>query len=430
MHYIKKTLFFFALITLSLTSCKKDEVTQPTEVEEFSTTFPSSKDVTSLAPVLPHIYIDTDDGVPIDTKDYYISADITIDGKNVYNDIEEGRTGIRGRGNSTWGFPKKPYKLKLDQATEMFGLPAAKTWILLAEYLDGSMLYNSVPFTAGHMLGIPYTNHIIPVQVTINGEYQGVYAFTEHKEVATNRIDIGNDGTLLEMDVYFDEEWKFKSKNYDLPIMVQFPKDNNLNSSIVSIIQSDFEKFEDLVHAASFPNNDYHKFFDIPAFINYMIVYDLTFNREINHPKSTYLNRKKGGKYNMGIIWDFDWGYGFGYNNTHYNTNAVNIPSLAEGVGEAYGSTFFLKFFEDPRVCELYAERWNWFKNNKYDQLRNYVIDYAETIRHGYDEDQAIWGARGSSENLDIDLQKLLDWLDARVEFLDTYANDLINNIE
>lgn len=64
--------------------------------------------------ILPHIYIQTDGNAPIVSKDDYLEADIKIDGMGAFADYE-GRTGIRGRGNTSWGFPKQPYKLKLDE---------------------------------------------------------------------------------------------------------------------------------------------------------------------------------------------------------------------------------------------------------------------------------------------------------------------------
>jgi len=48
---------------------------------------------------------------------------IVIDGKGQYKNYE-GETNIRGRGNDSWGQPKKPYRLKLVEKAPLFGLPA------------------------------------------------------------------------------------------------------------------------------------------------------------------------------------------------------------------------------------------------------------------------------------------------------------------
>ena len=79
---------------------------------------------------------------PIDSKDNYINATITIEG-NDWGEDYTGTTRIRGRGNSTWGMPKKPYRLKLDESTSILGLLPEKDWVLLANYIDPTLMLNS-----------------------------------------------------------------------------------------------------------------------------------------------------------------------------------------------------------------------------------------------------------------------------------------------
>ena len=74
---------------------------------------------------LPVMYLDTEGGQPVVTKDDYIDAEIHLQGNDLYNTgnttLYTGATEIKGRGNSTWKlFDKKPYKLKLDKKTSLF----------------------------------------------------------------------------------------------------------------------------------------------------------------------------------------------------------------------------------------------------------------------------------------------------------------------
>ncbi|RYD79642.1 MAG: hypothetical protein EOP53_09330, partial [Sphingobacteriales bacterium] len=108
----------------------------------------------------------------------FFPQDLKIEGKGTYTDVNT-TTSIKGRGNSTWGYAKKPYRLKLDSKTSIFGLPKAKNWVLLANYLDPTLMLNSVALKAGQLLSIPYTNSFVPVDVSINGKYMGCYLFTE-----------------------------------------------------------------------------------------------------------------------------------------------------------------------------------------------------------------------------------------------------------
>ena len=213
-----------------------------------------------VAPQIPHFYIDTDDGIPIVEKSVYIDATIRLEGGNSYDDFE-GRGAIRGRGNSTWGMPKKPYRFKLNEAASLLGLAAEKNWVLLQNYIDPSLMCNSVAMKTGQLLEMPFTHHMIPVDVTLNGEYIGSYTFTEHKEVTENRINIGKDGWLIELDKNYDEDFKFYSNSYELPVMIQYPELGKMSDSdattMFNEMKDSFNSLEALIYDDSFPNSDY-----------------------------------------------------------------------------------------------------------------------------------------------------------------------------
>src|SRR5690625_7835586 len=97
------------------------------------------------------------------------------------------------------------------------------------------------------MLDMPYTNQIVPVELILNEEYQGIYVFTELKEVGENRIDIGEDGWLLVLDAYFDDPLQFKSNIFDLPVMIKYPKYINMSETEwadkLAVNKCDFEGY-------------------------------------------------------------------------------------------------------------------------------------------------------------------------------------------
>ena len=157
-------------------------------------------------------------------------------------------------------------------------------------------------------------------------------------------------------------------------------------------------------------------YFDADAFVNYLIVYTLTGNEELNHPKSTYLYKKKGGKYNMGPIWDFDWAFGFQGTGEHFNPNSSNRSLFWSG--DEKGTRFFSKLVQDPVIQNLYRTEWAKFKTLKYPILVEYIKEYAETIRESHAKDQQRWGQ--SSSSIDVYSSKLLNWLDERVDYMDT----------
>jgi hypothetical protein len=86
-------------------------------------------------------------------------------------------------------------------------------------------------------------NHIIPVDLYINGHYRGSYNFTEKVGFSNNSIDIADESnaTMLELDSYYDEAYKFKDTYYKLPVNVKEPDfDEPDNGSFIT-----FEEIKD-----------------------------------------------------------------------------------------------------------------------------------------------------------------------------------------
>ena len=141
---------------------------------------------------IPTVYIDTK-GAGIYDKENYVDGTIIIkDPHKLYSDVAEfsAAMGIRGRGNSTWSFPKKPYKVKLKEKASIFGMGADKEWALLANYSDRTLMRNILAMKLSEICGFSWTPHMYSVHVYLNNKYQGVYTLCEHKKVHKDRVDI------------------------------------------------------------------------------------------------------------------------------------------------------------------------------------------------------------------------------------------------
>lgn len=99
---------------------------------------------------------------------------------------------FHGRGNATYGFKKKPFQFKLDKKISLSGLAKGKTWILLANYQDLSLMRNQIVLDLGKEVGIPYSVGSQPVDVYVNGEYYGLYLLTEKIQIGKSRVNITN----------------------------------------------------------------------------------------------------------------------------------------------------------------------------------------------------------------------------------------------
>ena len=112
-------------------------------------------------------------------------------GQTEYSDISANTNSeIKGRGNATWSYLKKPYQIKLGTKTALFGMEKAKTWILLANYTDQSSLHNALGFMLGEELDVPYNIDYRFVHLYVDGEYLGMYMLCEKVQIDGNRIDI------------------------------------------------------------------------------------------------------------------------------------------------------------------------------------------------------------------------------------------------
>ena len=159
-------------------------------------------------------------------------------------DLTADTISIRGRGNSTWNFEKKPYRLKLNKKNNLLNLPAkAKNWVMLANHADKTLIRNAVALKIGSMLNLEFTPAFRFIDVYINNQYQGNYLLTDQVEVDKNRVAVDKQeatmtelpdisgGYLLEIDGFAASEPVWFTTSQGLKVTVKYPKDDEINSA-------------------------------------------------------------------------------------------------------------------------------------------------------------------------------------------------------
>ena len=111
------------------------------------------------------------------------------DGAVVYDGALEQ---LRIRGNTTSQYPKKPYQFKLAHKTALTGGDKGKSWALLANYIDHSLLRNTVALTLAEAAGLSFVSECTPVDVYLNNEYMGSYLLCETVTIGSSRVDIAD----------------------------------------------------------------------------------------------------------------------------------------------------------------------------------------------------------------------------------------------
>jgi len=367
---------------------------------------------------LPAIRIDTKNEAQILDKKNYVNMTFTLtDPNNPENNvvIENTVDGIRGRGNSTWVYDKKPYRIKFDNKYSLFGLPSSKSWVLLAEYLDPTLMMNKTVFELGDVFNLPYNHTYHHVKLYLNGDYRGVYGLTEQNQVGKGRVDINDkEGWLVEMSAEYDEEPKFKTTNYNLPIMIKSPEFEPayINNHAYDFIRAEINELCDSLASMNFPENGYRDLINIDIFVDFLMINEIVQNDELSGPRSIYSYKNKDGKISMGPLWDFDRAFfytGIGF--THFTNYRGRLGK----------HNFFNRFFQDPIFLVKYKERWN----ENYGQIiavSNFIDSIGTELTTAAEENFEIWN---TSNNYARQIESMKIWWNNRCLWLNAELNKI-----
>ena len=141
------------------------------------------------------------------------TGDMAIVDQNGVVDHSAKVSSWRGRGNTTWGHDKRPYQMKLEYKTDLLktGIPQerSRTWVLLSNMVDYSLLRDRIAFDLGLELGMTETSLSEYVDLYYDGEYRGIYLLCEKVQVQTGRVEMTDYNELL-------ESWNDAMGQYDL----------------------------------------------------------------------------------------------------------------------------------------------------------------------------------------------------------------------
>ena len=122
---------------------------------------------------LPTLYIETVDQKDVTDHDNYKYCRIVM--VNGADTTHFGSVRLRGRGNTTWTLPKKPYRIKFPKKTRLLGEGEAKAkdWVLLANAGDKLLLRNALAACVGALMQMPFNPCFQFVACYLNGRYDG-----------------------------------------------------------------------------------------------------------------------------------------------------------------------------------------------------------------------------------------------------------------
>jgi len=381
---------------------------------------------------LPVIEIVTDGRCSVDDRKNYVDATFTLHGNSSgFSSLEETPVQIRGRGNSTWDWEKKPYKLKFSEDISLFGLSASNQWALLANYADKSLIRNRLAYEMGKLLSFEYTPTQYAVDVFFNGVYQGVYTFGEHLEAAEGRVELNKSYNAKDSG-YLIEVGGVDSSIHKLGIdyfhagSIRFALCKSPGKGELTSTQFDYiSRLLQSADRAVMNEGDWRSYLDEETLIDWILIMELTNNTDGAFRRSCYYTKNPDTLLMMGPIWDFDLAFG------NFNRDDSDYDSWATTTDDDYvGITWTAHLLQDKEFVDAMYQRWQEIKAPLLSRAMEVLSEAEETVSPSAEENFKRWDTlniRTTMQRSDVvryntyskQLQYIRDFLTDRAEWMD-----------
>lgn len=320
--------------------------------------------------------------------------------------VDHAACGVRLRGNTTQEYPKKPFAIKLKSKASVLGMPKHKRWVLLANWLDHSMIRNAVAFDIAHAIeyavenhnlpqGIPWNVHGYSVELVVDGHHVGNYYLCEQIKIDDNRLNIKDPydaednpaafvdcGYLLEFDMKEDSDIKYTTSN---GVWVKFKNDEPKSSDVYKAVSEKIQGIEDDLDNGNY--TEAYNNLDINSMVDQFLIWELTMNREYGDPGSIYMFMDGNGKLSAGPVWDFDRGT---FQNQEKATSLGNSTSYRVKPDDAW-------MFNRSQESDTYS--YVWYRQLAKDEtFRNTVVERWAVIRPYLDMVVELIGEYGENQ--------------------------------
>jgi len=406
---------------------------------------------------LPQFNIDTNGGTIVDEPKIIASLSISEADVETYN----GLMGIEFRGSTSQRFPKKSYGFETrdsedeDLDVSLLGMPEEEDWVLNAPFTDKSLVRNALIYDLSRNME-RYASRTRFVEVSVNGLYRGVYVFMERLKRDSNRIDINNlkddensgedltGGYILKLDRGDGRfESNFPPNHVDERRRISFvfddPDIDDITDEQTAYITNYMNDFETALASDEFTdvNAGYAAYIDVPSFIDYFILNELSNNIDA-YRLSTWITKDKNEKLNMGPIWDYNLAFGnadfCGGGDTDVWAFALNDRCPNQDYLVPF---WWERLLEDSNFVSQLQERWNFLRldvlsNESIDQqIDSYtaLLNEAGAVENNFNK----WDVLGQyvppnnfiGESHSEEIDYLKTWIDDRLVWLDSAISEL-----
>jgi hypothetical protein len=329
------------------------------------------------------------------SKEDYTQANVRVETMNngVYGiEHETAEAQLRGRGNSTWfSYPKHPYRLRFDKNTSILGMPAAKNYVLLAEFADRSFMRNVVVQKMVSLFNENiYDLETRYVELYINNEYRGLYVLTEQVEIHKNKLFIEalpgviNTGYFLELDKRLYDQtidpghfW-FVARGYPYEIKDPDPEDPFYVDAQAAYLAD----YLSVLDQTLMDHSNYEDYMDVDAWVDYFIIQEFIKNVDIGF-SSVFLYKEKDGVIKPGPLWDFDFALG---NADYIDYGPENWYGMLE-----YKNRMFKLMMAIPEIRVKFRDRYMDFHFDVLPEIEMMIEVISESISTKADANFTKW---------------------------------------
>ncbi len=362
-----------------------------------------------------------------------VSADLIFEGNTYPMDI-------RGRGNTSWwNFPQKGYLLKLKDEASFMEMHDSDRWVLIPCYLDRSLIRNPLSMDMARVMDdLEFTPGQYPVNIFLNGRYEGIYVLSEQIEEAADKVDLfpgmpklpadssvsDNEEDMKETPFFLEcggdlRKYHVYGQDYveaaHTPKMFfHYPEPEKPNTPEYKYVK----KYIDDTDKAIVNGEDYEKYIDTDSFADWFIIMEMSCNTDSAFWRSTFLYKPEGEKLKLGPVWDFDRAYG----NFTYDNNSYAYWASAEQVYDRAQNHWMSYLYKSDDFMLKVRERWDEKKEELLSTAMSSIDRYSkmtESSREYHNRRFGSYSTPSSVESVRKFVLKRYNWIDESIHMDD-----------
>lgn len=328
---------------------------------------------------------------------------------------------LQGHGNSTWQpwLEKKPYSLRLTKDTDLLGMGAGSSWVLLAEAFDLSLIKNKMTYDLAADAGMPYAPKSQWVDLYLNGVYSGLYLLAERNEIHPNRVDVPAESSFL---VAWESEHRMIAQGYPY---VKTDRGNTIrvHQSALPLeeVRAIWQSAENAIFAEDgidpLTGKHWQDLVDLDSWAKLFLIDEISSDYDGGKiSKFFYYKEIDGeGKIYGGPVWDKDDTFATGHwSTTPPNCIVASRSNVVNGKEQRMFRGIYQKDAFASRVAQLYETTFRPLLVELYDYG---IENYAAQIHGAADLSEFRYQLGYTPE----EHETVKEFLGARIGFLDAY---------